>query len=871
MIKFEPLVNKTLNNFFSLLSLVKPIIHLTGVIMKFKLFLFIFTFSITFLFLWFCKAPEEKLLTDEQIEQKINELLEKLTFDEKITMLSGDSTGFNAPGIKRLGIPSINMTDGPVGVRTGKATAFPVAVNMAASWDTSLIRRYGETLGIETKAKGKTCILGPCVGIHRFPLGGRNFESFGEDPFLSSRLTVSYVKGVQSENVIATVKHYACNDQEWERNNYDVITDERSLREIHLPAFEYAVKEGEALAVMSAYNLVNGEHCSENQHLLNEILKKDWGFKGIVMSDWTSVYSADKAANNGLDLEMPNGVWFGDSLKAAVKDRRVSMKVIDDKIRRLLRVRFKAGYFNNPMPAENQALVENNVHSGLALEMAQKGIVLLKNNNILPLDSDTIKTIALIGPNLLTARTGGGGSSLVNPWKTVSPYEGLQNILNKNAKIITAEGTRIDPVKLVPVPEEYLRTPDGKNSGLKGEYFTNQNFEEKPAITRIDKKINFEFENGGPDSKIGSDNFSIRWTGKFIPEVTANHTFICSSDDGSWLWINGELIIDNGGQHAEIQKSATIPMTAGKEYDIKIEYYEGGGGAVMRFGWVNPNPSDEEKMPTIEEAVAAAKNADVAIVCVGNTQWNEGEGVDVKNFEMDYNQEKLVQEISKVNPNTIVVVYGGVPVLMKNWIGRTKGVLAAFYPGQEGGTALAQILFGEVNPSAKLPFSYIQEKLESPAFNGYMNPDLKVKLDEGIFTGYRYYEKNNIEPLFPFGFGLSYTTFEYSNLKIKKNSRLNYSVSFDIKNTGKIKGAETAQLYIGQKNCKFARPVKELKGFAKTELVPGEKKTVTITLNERSFQYFNPETKEWTADKDEFEIIVGSSSKDIKLKGIINL
>ena len=396
------------------------------------------------------------------VETRVEDLLQQMTPQEKITLLGGDETGFNACGVERLGIPPIRMTDGPVGVRTGAATAFPVSINMAASWDTGLIHRYGVALGEETKAKGKNCILGPCVGIHRFPLNGRNFESFGEDPFLSSRMAVSVVQGVQSQHVIATVKHFACNDQEWERNHYDVQVDERTLREIHLPAFEAAVKEGQVLAVMSAYNIVNGAHCSENRHLLTDILKNDWGFPGIVMSDWVSVYSAVGAANAGLDLEMPHPVWFKDRLLAAVQDGRVSEAVIDDKVRRQLRVRFLAGLFDNPAPAEDESIIRSESHRNLALEMARKSIVLLKNDRLLPLARERIKTIALIGPHAKTARTGGGGSSMVQPWETVSPYEGVAALLGNQVKIAYAEGTHIDPIRPVPLPSKYLRTPDGR-------------------------------------------------------------------------------------------------------------------------------------------------------------------------------------------------------------------------------------------------------------------------------------------------------------------------------------------------------------------------------------------------------------------------
>jgi len=803
------------------------------------------------------------------VENRIEDILKQMTLEEKITLLGGDDTRFNGCGVQRLGIPPIRMSDGPVGVRTGEATAFPASVNMAASWDTALIYRYGVALGEETKAKGKNCILGPCVGIHRFPLNGRNFESFGEDPYLAARMAVNVIKGVQSQNVIATIKHYVCNDQEWERNNYDVVVDERTLREIQLPAFEYAVKEANVRAVMSAYNIVNGEHCSENKHLLTDILKNDWNFKGIVMSDWVSVYSADKAANNGLDLEMPRPKWFKDVLLAAVKSGQVSQNVIDDKVHRHLRVRLETGLFENPSPKEDESIIQSESHQNLALEIAQKSIILLKNDNILPLAEDKIKTIALIGPSAKTARTGGGGSSRVRPWKAVSPYEGLINLLGDNVKIKFAEGARIDTVKAASIPSKYLRTPDGQANGLLGEYYNNPRLEGKAVFIRVDSNINFDYKAGSPDPRINPDNFSIRWTGKFIPPATQTYHLSVSSNDGSRLYINGKLAVDNWGNLSEKLKACKMRMEAGKAYDIKIEFNENGGNAVIRLGW--KDPTDKTREPTIEEAVQVAKNADVVVLCVGNTADYEGEGSDVADFKMVGDQDKLVQAVAKANPNTVVVVYGGVPVLMKNWLNNVKAVIVAMYPGQEGGNAISQILFGKVNPSGKLPFTYIQERGQSPAFKGYKDPGLKVHYSEGVFVGYRYYDKNHIEPLFPFGYGLSYTTFEYGNLKVQKTGDMTYLVSIDVKNTGKAAGQEVIQLYVSQKKSSVERPVKELKGFSKVNLMPGETKTVEIKLENRAFQFYHPEKRQWTAEPGEFEILAGTSSRDLRLKDMIKL
>ncbi|MFA5258318.1 MAG: glycoside hydrolase family 3 N-terminal domain-containing protein, partial [Opitutales bacterium] len=488
---------------------------------------------------------------------KIDSLLSQMTLEEKVAMLSGDETGFNSPGVERLGVPMIYMTDGPVGVRLGQATAFPVSVNMAAGWDTALVRQYGNALAEETLAKGRNCILGPCVGVQRYPLGGRNFESFGEDPFLSAMMDVDFIRGVQEKGVIATIKHYATNDQEWERRSVDSIVSERALREVHLLPFEYGVKDGGVWMLMSSYNLVNGTHASENAHLLTDVLKNDWGFKGLVVSDWTSTYSTEGTANAGLDIEMPDGVWFGARLLEAVADGRVSESVIDDKIRRHLRVRFAMGLFDNPVPAPDQSVIESDAHRALARTMAEESITLLKNDGLLPLERGKHLTIALIGPNALYARSGGGGSALVNPWTTVSPLEGLRKLLGDDVTILAAEGVDLNPADTEPFPSAYLRSPDGQ-TGLRGEYFANMKFEGEPALVRVDKDISFEWNKGGPAQEVGVDNFSVRWTGTFTPPLTADYCLGTISDDGSRLYVDGKLVSNNWGTHGMFQTVGKI-------------------------------------------------------------------------------------------------------------------------------------------------------------------------------------------------------------------------------------------------------------------------------------------------------------------------
>jgi len=748
-------------------------------------------------------------------------------------------------------------------VRDGSpSTAFPVSANMAATWDTALITRYGVALAEETLAKGKNAILGPCVGIGRYPLGGRNFEAFGEDTYLSSRMAVSTIKGIQSRKVIATVKHYACNDQEWMRNDYDVQVDERSLRETHLPPFEAAVKEGGTWMLMSAYNIVNGEHMSENQHLLTDILKKEWGYQGLVVSDWVSVYSADKAANHGLDIEMPQAIWLGDELRQAVKDGRVSETVIDDKIRRHLRVRFQAGLFDNPAPRPQPEVVHSQAHRDLALEIALKSIVLLKNDGVLPLSRENTEDIALIGPCATVIRAGGGGSSQVEPWISVSPLEGFRNELGPKVRLTGAPGAVVDGYKAAPLPEQFLRTPDGKAQGLLGEYFTSKDCSGKPLFTRIDPKLDFDWGGKAPAQGMDHKRFAIRWTGLIQVPETGNYTLFTTSDDGSMLYIDDKLVVDNSGQHGALAIGGEVTLKAGSSHRIRIDYQQSGGDASMRIGW--KDPQDHTPVPTPDEAVEAARKAKLVVLCVGNTSNQESEGVDVASFEMQRGQQQLVERVLAVNPNTIVVVYGGVPVLMKPWLAKARAVVAALYPGQEGGAALAKLLLGRENFSGKLPFSYLQSVDESPAAKEYKDPSLKVHYAEGVFVGYKYYDAHAVQPLFPFGHGLSYTQFAYSEAKAQRTGPRSAELSVTVTNTGKVAGDEVVQVYVEPRQSKVFRPVRELKGFARVSLKPGESRTVTVSLDERAFSYYDAEKKAWVAEAGRYTLHAAASSRDLR-------
>lgn len=801
-----------------------------------------------------------------EIEKKIDALLTQLTLEEKLELIGG--TGFASKPIERLGIPAINMTDGPVGVRWNDNTAFPVSAAMAATWNTGLVNKIGIALGEETKAQGRNMLLGPCVNIVRVPMAGRNFETFGEDPYLTSRLAVAYINGVQSENVMASVKHFAVNNQEDGRMFIDTKVGERTLNEIYFPAFKAAVQEAGAWTVMSAYNKINGPYCSESDYLLNKTLKQDWGFEGFVVSDWGAVHSVEGTANYGADIEMPTGEFMNPkNLTELVKSGKVKESTIDDKVRRLLRTMFLSGMMDGKL---DKGATDTKEHRALALEAARESIVLLKNENgILPLDENKIKSIAIIGPNAAVARTGGGGSSMVSPVYSVSPLEGLKNLLGSKAKLNYAQGASVKG-DIKSIDPSNLKTEfSGKTeNGLKAEYFNNKILSGEPAVTRIEKDLTFHWVSGSPAKEIGNDNFSLRLTGKLVPSETGTYELGALSDDGARVYLDGKEIMNGWGDHAIEYYSAKVSLEKGKEYDLKIEYYENGGEAYLKFGW----GVSGEKL--LAEAVEVAKNSDMALLFLGNTFQIESEGFDRKDILLSPEQVTLVKEIARVNKNIVVVLNNGAAIDMRGWIGDAKAIVEAWFPGQEGGSAIAEVLFGKINPSGKLPVTFPMKWEDCSAYGSYKPGDSSTTYTDGIFVGYRHFDKKNIEPLFPFGYGLSYSKFEYGGLKVTaadEGGVKKYKVQFSVKNVSDRKGTEIAQLYVAPLSAKVERPVKELKKFARVELNPGETKNVEFILDEKDFSYYSVEKHGWTADSGEYEAQVGASSRDIKLKEKIKL
>lgn len=801
---------------------------------------------------------------DSYVEGRIDALIAQMTLEEKISMIGGSDYMDTNP-VPRLGIPSIHMTDGPVGVRDVQGrptTSFPAGIAMGASFDPNLIKQVAKAMADETRFYGKNMLLGPCVNLSRQPFGGRNFESFGEDPFLTSQLAKSYVQGVQGQNVLASVKHFALNEQETDRMSIDVQADLRAMFELHFPAFKTAIDAG-SWTVMASYNKVGGHHATENEFLLKTILKERWGFKGFVVSDWESVHSVVEAANNGLDLEMPKGLYFGPDLIKAVQDGLVAETTINDKVRRLIRAMYVVGIMEPwRVPAVAAPVGPGEIHNALARKLAQESTVLLKNQDrILPLRFDKVKKLAVIGPNAAIARTGGGGSSHVNASNAVSPLKALQTRYGRIFEIQYALGTRLPP-DLEVIPSQYLRPSlDSKVTGLHGEYFQNVELAGPPSLSRIDAEI--DFNSDALRASGFKDHFSIRWTGFLRVPTSGLYKLSTLSDDGVRLFVDDKEIISNWTHHGSTADHAEIELEAGRDYAIRLEYFQSLLGVKIQFGWTPPNAES-----LLAEAVRVASESDVALIFVGMGN-DESEGFDRPHMDLPEGQNELIKAVVAANPNTVVILNGGNPVRMGQWINQVRGVLHVWYPGQAGADSTVDLLMGLANPSGKLPVTFIKRWEDSAAYGNYPGEHGKVEYKESIFLGYRHADARNIEPEFPFGFGLSYTEFAFSNLHVEivsasvKNPKIR--VYFDVLNTGAVAGAEVPQLYVGEMNPILARPVKELKSFQKIYLLPREKRSVRMDLDRTSFAYFDAEKMEWKIKPGKFKISVGSSSRDLVL------
>lgn len=808
------------------------------------------------------RADSPAPATDAEIDARADALLARMTQAEKIRLMAGGSA-FATAAIPRLGIPALHLSDGPNGVRSNDdqaATVFPTGSALGATWDPQIVQAVGAAIGREARALGVQVMLGPNVNIHRSPLGGRTFESYSEDPLLSGTLGAAFVRGVQSQRVGTSVKHFVANEQELNRMTSSSNVDERTLREIYLLPFELIVRQAHPWTVMVSYNKVNGTFMTESP-LIRKVLEGEWGFPGLVMSDWGAVHATVPAARAGVDLEMPGPPrFFGAPLEEAVREGQVDEAVIDDAARRVLRTVVRSGLLDKgPQPAGELRSARNRE---VALDAARESITLLKNDGgLLPLSAAHIHSLAVIGPNADVPLYEGGGSASVVPGVVSTPLESLRAIA-PGVKIHYARGVDNDEVPPPIDPRLLSPTPRRRHMGLAYRYFAGRDFRGAP-VRRGTMTYFDEVELAG---SLGS--MSARFEGYLWAPETGLYQLSLSQAGTARLYLDGRELIgpELGTQRPALMdfgapvRVGTIRLAAGHRYRLLVEYVSQPESTFhsLHLGLRRP-------LPAIDAAVQAARISDAALVFVGSSRNTETEGRDRTSLVLPGPQDELVRAVLAANPHTVVVLQSGAPYELP-WAKAVPAILEAWLNGEEGPQALAEVLFGEVNPSGKLPMTFPRRLRDTPAYLYYSaGPD--ADYGEGVFVGYRYYDTKGIEPAFPFGHGLSYTTFSYSHLQVPERVSIGepFEVSVDVSNTGPRSGAETVQLYVGDAATRtVVRPVKELKGFRRVSLAPGETATVRFTLTPRDLSYYDVHAHRWTSTPGTHRILIGSSSGDIR-------
>jgi beta-glucosidase len=794
----------------------------------------------------------------------VESILATMTIEEKIDYVGGVD-GFYVRDIPKAGVPRLKMADGPLGVRNfGPATAYAAGIGLAASWNPALAERVGTELGRDARAKGVHFLLAPGVNIYRAPTNGRNFEYLGEDPLLAARIAGAYIRGVQSQGVSATVKHFAGNNSDYDRHRTDAVVDERTLREIYLPAFEAAVKDAHVGAVMTAYNLLNSVQMSQNARLNVDVLRKDWGFPGVVMTDWTSTYDAVGVANGGVDLEMPSGRFMNrETLLPAIRDGRVSAATLDEKVRHILRLAIRFGWLDRDQ-RDLDVSRWNEAGRQAAFESARESAVLLKNDGgLLPLDRGRLRSVAVIGPGADPAVPAGGGSAHVEPFRSVSLLHGLADALP--GKVVYHRGL---PTYTELLERTDLRTAEsGGEPGVALEVFENAELTGVPAWKRI---IHRDESRDGLQCPPCP---SARFTAFVRPATEGDYDLVLqgvTETNGYRLLLDGALLVDAWDRAPALVHTRHVHLTAAA-HRLVVEKRQRRHQQAFRFR-LGVVPAGTL---VAADAKALAARADVVVIAAGFDAESEAEASD-RTFALPFGQDELIREIAAANNNAIVVLTSGGGVDMKPWLDRVPAVLQTWYAGQEGGRAAAEILLGDTNPSGHLPATFERRAEDNPTHASYSAAEpgsRRVPYTEGVFVGYRGYEHNRVTPLFAFGHGLSYTAFKYANLAVTPGRTTDgrVSVAFDVTNAGSRAGATVAQVYVGPPVSKVPRPPQELKGFAKVRLEPGQTQRVTVDLDPRAFSYYDVAAAQWRADPGAFEIRVGEASDAIALRGSVSL
>jgi len=804
-------------------------------------------------------------------KERLSDLISLMTVDEKIKQLTNESDS-----IPRLGIPEYNYwSEALHGVLESGATSFPQCVALGSTWDPDLIYRVATAISDEARiinlirGKGLT-YWSPTINIARDPRWGRNEESYSEDPYLLSRMGVAFIKGMQGDDpyylkTISTPKHFMANNEEERRHTGSSDVDMRSMFEYYLPAFHQAIVEGKAYSIMGAYNEVNHIPCNANTFLLTDLLRRKWGFEGYVVSDCgaindmvyghhffkTGPEAAARSILAGCDLDC--GREYRRYLEEALDKGFLEEKDLDTALVRVLTARFRLGEFDPPETVPYSAIPKEKLdckeHRDLALESAQKSIVLLKNDGILPFNKDKIKSIAVIGPNVANAQLGIYSGF---PNVQVSPLEGIKDKADSlGIKVEYTLGCNIGGGLLSPIEVQYFAKVEGTNkTGMKGEYFDNMKLSGKPVFTRIDPKIDFSFGTNSPAPGLPEDQFSVRWTGKIVPPHTIHHIGT-SCDDGSRLYIDGKLVVDDWTEHGEKPISEAVELMPGKEYEIVLEHFDNSLGATARLTW-------DISQKDFTKAKEVAANNDAVILVLGTSPGISQEELDRTEIELPQVQRDLINEVASVNSNIIVVLINGGPVAFAGTENKANAIVEAWYAGEFGGNAIADVLFGDVNPGGKLPETFYTSTQQLPAMSDY-------DLINHPRT-YMYFEQ---PVLYPFGHGLSYTQFKYSNLKLtsdKIDKDGEVEIQFTIQNTGKINGDEVAQVYFHCNDASIKVPINQLKRFQRITLDPGENKTLTFKIPVSELSFYDTKTNDFKTELGKWEIQVGSSSKDIRLK-----
>jgi beta-glucosidase len=801
---------------------------------------------------------------------RIEHLADQMTLDEKVSILSGEDF-WSVPSIPRLGIGKLRVSDGPNGARGGgsliggvKSASFPVGIALGATWNVDLVKQIGAALADEVKSKGAHMLLAPTVNIHRSVTNGRNFECYSEDPVLSGELAVAYIVGLQGQGIGATIKHFVGNESEIERTTISSEIDERSLREIYLIPFEWAVKKADTWGVMSSYNRLNGTFTSEHNWLLTDVLRGDWGYDGIVMSDWFGSHSTAETVNAGLDLEMPGPPRDrGQKLIDAVKSGTVSEATLRERVINMLRLMQRVGSLDDHSEWQEKA-DDRPEHRALIRRASAEAAVLLKNNGTLPLKGDG--SIAVIGPNAKIAQIMGGGSAQLNAHYRISPWQGLVSALGE------------DRLRYAPGCTNHRFEPVLKGD-FKVEYFANETLAGEPAHVADQDEAQAFWIGHIADGKVDPLHFSARLSGSFTPETSGTHRVGIYSAGFAKVYVDGKLIADawtnwsKGRTFFEEgcdEVVGTIELEAGRAHAVVIEFatkaFATLGLAAFAAGIGKPL-GDE----AIAEAVRIARNADTAVVFIGrNGEWDT-EGSDLPSIDLPGRQNELVAAIANANPNTIVVMQTGGPVEMP-WIGSVAALIQAWYPGQEAGNAIADVLVGAAEPSGRLPQTFPVRWADNPAHSQdrevYPGVEGKVRYEEGIFVGYRHYDRLGMTPLFPFGFGLGYASFAVSYLTVDDTefeAEGNVMVGVTVTNTSDRDGAAVVQLYVSDDAASDPRPAKELKAFRKVQLKAGESRQLTMTLDARAFAFYRVQAKHWLVEDGSFTLRVGLSSVELPL------